>query len=282
MYLKNIEKFFLTTFLKITVTGLSIILISNLIFYPEDFLSIITTSGILLALITGIFIQNKFPIATVILITSIALIAMTYQKLVAPQITTTLSVVLIIGFIVSIMLKGKVMWIMHSITFLILNTIFILHLNDKVTAAITYSVLYFIITYSSGILKFNYDKIHFYLKETNVELNEKAKEIEAQNEELLQIQDNLNEVNNELENIVAERTRKITSQNEILLKYSYTNAHHLRGPVARLLGLANVYRLENEPDNNFFIEKMAGEAVEIDLVVKRINEDLESNPIDRM
>ncbi len=65
-------------------------------------------------------------------------------------------------------------------------------------------------------------------------------------------------------------------QNEILLKYSYTDAHHLRGPVARLLGLANLHRLEEAPDHNFIIEKMAEQAGEIDQVIRKINDDLEA------
>ena len=68
---------------------------------------------------------------------------------------------------------------------------------------------------------------------------------------------------------------KIQSQNEILLKYSYANAHHLRGPVARLLGLANVYRLESSIEPDFIITKMVEQAREIDEVVKQINVDLE-------
>jgi signal transduction histidine kinase len=74
---------------------------------------------------------------------------------------------------------------------------------------------------------------------------------------------------------VNERTAKIQSQNEILIKYSYTNAHHLRGPVARLLGLASIYNLETNPDYNFFIRKMADQAKEIDDVIKQINSELE-------
>ncbi len=280
MHLKNIEKFFLTTLLQIVGVGTFLILISNIWFSPDNHLAILISSSILIAAIIAYLLKDKHPNTAVIIITVVGLSMSSYQRYVLINSSTSLAIVLIIGFTYSMMLKGKIMWIMHAITFLVINIVFTVHAKDMVRSGITYSILYFIIAYASGILKFNYDKIHQYLKTTNIELNEKAKEIEAQNEELLQIQNNLNEVNNELESIVAERTSKITTQNEILLKYSYTNAHELRGPVARLLGLANVYKLEKDPEADFFIEKMVDEALEIDLVVKRINDDLEPTTIE--
>jgi signal transduction histidine kinase len=205
---------------------------------------------------------------------------MTYQRWVAPETTTPLSAVLVVGFIVSSMLKGKVMWTMHSIAFLILNTVFVLHVESRVAAAITFSTLYFILTYATWVLKSNYDKITLHLRNANIELQEKSNEIAAQNEELRQIQDSLNDLNTALEKTVNERTARIQSQNEILIKYSYTNAHHLRGPVARLLGLASICKLESNPDYNFFIDKMFGQAKEIDEVIKQINSDLEQSQVE--
>lgn len=280
MEMKNIEKFFLSTILLISIGGVFLVLLSNILLFREDTLSIFISAAILCACIIAYSLRLKYPTIAVLTLTSIALAAMSYQRLTVPNTTTTLSVVMIVGFIFSVMLKGRIMWIMHAITFVIINTIFVLHLHDAVTAAITYSVLYFILTYATGVLKASYDRIHQYLRDTNIALNDKAKEIEAQNEELIQIQDNLNELNSNLEKIVNERTEKIQVQNELLIKYSYTNAHHLRGPVARLLGLATIYKLERETNPDFFIEKMVEQANEIDSVVKKINTDLDIDNVD--
>jgi signal transduction histidine kinase len=280
MEIKNIEKFFLNTILIITIAGVALILVANIVLFPEDTLSILLSTVILVASACAYLIRNKYPTAAVLTITSVALIAMSYQRLTVPHTTTTLAVVMIVGFIFSTMLKGRILWIMHGITFIIINTIFVYHLPDAITAAITYSTLYFVLTYATGVLKASYDRIHQYLRETNLQLTEKTKKIEAQNEELLQIQDNLSALNTDLEKIVNERTAKIQIQNEILIKYSYTNAHHLRGPVARLLGLASLYKLEPQTNPDFFIEKMVDQAHEIDAVVKQINVDLESNPVE--
>jgi len=276
MEVKDIEKFFLNTLLMISIVGLFLVVASDVLLYPEDTLSITIAVTLLFTFIIAYLLRHNFPTLSVLIVTVVALITMSYQRLTVPHTTTTLSVVMIVGFVFSVMLKGRIMWIMHCFTFVIINTIFVFHLPDAVTAAITYSVLYFVLSYATIVLKANYDRIHEHLRETNIELHLKSKEIEAQNEELLQIQDNLSELNTNLEDIVNERTAKIQIQNRILLKYSYTNAHDLRGPLARLLGLASLYKLESKPDPDFFIEKMVDQVHEIDSVVNKINVNLES------
>ena len=169
------------------------------------------------------------------------------------------------------------MWLMHGITFIIINTVFVIKLSDAITAAITYSTLYFILTYATGYLKMSYDRIHENLIRQNAELADKATEIELKNKKLLEIQEDLNTLNANLEKIVDERTEKIQKQNELLVKYSYTNAHHLRGPIARLLGLAAISKIDQNLNTDDIIEKMVQQAHEIDAVVKKINVELESD-----
>jgi signal transduction histidine kinase len=280
MEIRDIEKFFLDTILMISIGGVLLIIISNLLFFPEDTLSIAISVAMLCAFVIAYILRRNHPTIAVLIATSVALAAMSYQRLKVPYTTTTLAVVMIVGFIFSVMLKGRIMWIMHCIAFIIINTLFVFHLQDAITAAITYSVLYFVLCYATAVLKANYDRILQYLRDSNIQLNEKSKEIETQNEELLQIQDNLNALNTHLEEVVNERTAKIQIQNEILFKYSYRNAHHLRGPVARLLGLASIYKLDATQNADFYVDKMVDQAREIDAVIKQINVDLEVGKVE--
>jgi signal transduction histidine kinase len=280
MEIRDIEKFFLDTILMISIGGVLLIIISNLLFFPEDTLSIAISVAMLCAFVIAYILRRNHPTIAVLIATSVALAAMSYQRLTVPYTTTTLAVVMIVGFIFSVMLKGRIMWIMHCIAFIIINTLFVFHLQDAITAAITYSVLYFVLCYATAVLKANYDRILQYLRDSNIQLNEKSKEIETQNEELLQIQDNLNALNTHLEEVVNERTAKIQIQNEILFKYSYRNAHHLRGPVARLLGLASIYKLDATQNADFYVDKMVDQAREIDAVIKQINVDLEVGKVE--
>lgn len=234
MATQNVEQFVLTTILRVTIVGVLIVLLSNIIFF-DDTLTIYILISLLLANGTAYFIRNHFPNLGVVIATTVAMICMGYQRYVLPNTSTTLAVMLIVGFMFSFLLRGRLMMVMHSIAFIILNTVFLMHQVDPATAAITYSILYFILTYSTWVLKSNYDKIYRNLDLTNQELLEKGKEIEAQNEELMQAQDNLNDLNKDLERKVNERTAKIQNQNQILIQYSFTNAHHLRGPVHQSL-----------------------------------------------
>jgi signal transduction histidine kinase len=286
METKNIERFFLNTLLRVVIGGVTLIFVSDFILYPEDRLSLFIDVAILLACITSYVIRNKFHTLSVLIFTTIVLSSMFYQALAVPiNTTTSLSVILVVGFIHSVMLKGKIMRAMHILTFIAIHAIFFLQfqnpalrfsseVNEIVTVTITYSILYFILTYATTVLKASYDRIHVNLKDANIDLQEKNNEIAAQNEELLQIQDNLNELNVDLERLVNERTEKIQVQNDILLKYAYRNAHDLRGPVARLLGLASLVKLESPPAHDFIMEKMVEQAHEIDHVVKQINVEL--------
>ncbi len=277
MKIRNIEYFFLNTVLKICIVGLLIIIGSNVLFYPEDTISISLSVAILAACCIAYLIRKKQPTLSVLILSIIVLAAMSYQRLVVPNTSTTLAVVLIVGFVFSTMLKGRIMWLMHGIAFIIINTIFVIQLPDAITAAITYSTLYIILSFAAGVLKNSYDRIHDNLSAQNIELADKANEIELKNKKLLEIQEDLNILNSNLEKIVDERTDKVKKQNELLVKYSYTNAHHLRGPVARLLGLAAISKIDNSIDAIDVIDKMVVQAHEIDAVVKQINVELESN-----
>ena len=108
------------------------------------------------------------------------------------------------------------------------------------------------------------------------ELKDKSDEITAQNEELRQSEENLNKVNQHLEDLVEERTRKVIEQNERILKYAYANAHHVRGSVARILGLIQVSRLKTDLDFHWIFEKVEAETKDIDIILKRIAKDFES------
>lgn len=259
MELRNIEIFFLNTLLKICIASVGCILLADVILFPEDRLSIYIDIVIFLASIAAYLVRGKFPTLSVFIMTTMVLAAMVYQCIMVPVNTTTsLSIILIVAFIYSVMLKGKTMIAMHVVAFLTVHFIFAVQflkpelrfsskLNDVVTVAITYSVLYFILAFATAFIKSSYDKIYKDLVSLNAHLEETIKE----------------------------RTGKIQIQNEALVKYSYANAHHLRGPVARLLGLATLSRIQTGLTCSEIVARMEVQAKEIDEVVKQINNDLE-------
>ena len=100
-------------------------------------------------------------------------------------------------------------------------------------------------------------------------------EIRLQNEELLASQEKLNEVNTELENLVSKKTENIKRQNEKILKYAYANAHHVRGPIARILGLIQISKMKTDLSYSWFFEKVEHETKQVDNIVAGITRELD-------
>jgi len=63
---------------------------------------------------------------------------------------------------------------------------------------------------------------------------------------------------------------RLELKNKELSQFGYMLSHNLRGPVARILGLASIFDVEPN-DNNFIVEKIKEATVELDDVVKDIN-----------
>lgn len=286
----KVEHFFLNALLGISIAGNVLTLTIDLLLPPSDPLSVPSDIIFTITLVTAYFLRKRFRTGSVLMLTTVSLVTVLHQAYRQPPSTvTSLVLIMLVGFVISVMLKGRLMWGMHIITLLAVNGLFTFQYlapalrftlteNDTVNLAISFSILYFILIYAAAVLKKLYDKNTELMIDLYNEIQMRNNEIVAQNEELMQIQDHLHELNVNLEKKVNERTAQIQVQNEILIKYSYTNAHQLRGPVARLLGLAAVYDLDKTSDPGFFIHKMKEEAENIDTVIKKINQDLNENP----
>ena len=61
----------------------------------------------------------------------------------------------------------------------------------------------------------------------------------------------------------------------MLSKYAYVNAHHVRGPLARILGLIALIEHDKMPvDRKRYLDEIKADALEIDGVVRKISEVL--------
>lgn len=81
-----------------------------------------------------------------------------------------------------------------------------------------------------------------------------------------------------MDSIVFERTKVLENKNAQLTEYAFINSHLLRAPVARVLGLANILKLESTKlDSKELIDRFIHACNELDSVVKIINEVLSEN-----
>lgn len=113
-------------------------------------------------------------------------------------------------------------------------------------------------------------KVNLELQQKNAEVLEKTIELEKNKEELQTTNERLNE-------LVAERTKKLVEINERLVEYAFFNAHKVRGPLARILGVVKVVELHKSKSAldlisfNDYTELYKKAALELDEVVKEIN-----------
>ncbi|MCE7862615.1 MAG: sensor histidine kinase [Bacteroidetes bacterium CHB5] len=93
-------------------------------------------------------------------------------------------------------------------------------------------------------------------------------------------QERLIESNKSLEKLVAQKTEDLSSTNEELVRhnnelrqFSYTVSHNLRAPVARLLGLTDLFkRSKPEADREEIAEMIRKSGRELDVILKDLNQ----------
>jgi tetratricopeptide (TPR) repeat protein len=117
---------------------------------------------------------------------------------------------------------------------------------------------------------------HVALEKLNRDIYEKHEEILAQAEELTQANQEIRRINESLEEEVNYRTEKIEQQNKMLIDYAYSNAHNVRGPLARILGLAVLIKEEKDINQiRIYNNHMHSSAEELDHVIRDINNKLQ-------
>jgi len=107
----------------------------------------------------------------------------------------------------------------------------------------------------------------------NEELSNASETLDAQTRQLHEQQVELNAIRNNLEDIVSVKTREVLEKSDVLKTYAFVNAHHVRGPLARILGLIHLIELEegSHPQSGT-LDKIKQEAEKMDAIIQRINE----------
>ncbi len=103
------------------------------------------------------------------------------------------------------------------------------------------------------------------------QLNEIAKKLADQNHELATQEEETRAINENLEALVEERIEEIEKKNKALSEYAFINAHMLRGPLCRFIGLIQL--MENNPAqyDSRQLNQLKESAKEIDRLIKTIN-----------
>ena len=121
------------------------------------------------------------------------------------------------------------------------------------------------------------DELNKHLITVNKEVQNKNEELEAYGEELLASEEELKQINENLNNLVENRTQAIIKQNEKLVQHAFINAHKVRSPLARIVGLVNLikYEVKLEANGKELIQRLHTSTDELDIILKEVRVNLE-------
>ena len=68
---------------------------------------------------------------------------------------------------------------------------------------------------------------------------------------------------------------ELRRRNQKLMDFAFANAHHVRGPVARMLGLLELIKVDTEKDRQWYVENISNEVQQLDEIIKSISRELD-------
>ncbi len=193
----------------------------------------------------------------------------------------TCTILITLGFVSALVSRKRTGIFVQTVIFICLMAILFKHYPMvefilMLRKAIPYVAIYCIVTVCSGLLKSRYETNQDRLREMVELLNRKNEKIKEQHLLLKKNFCELEQLNVNLETIIAQKTEKITEKNKHLADIAYANAHTIRGPLARILGLANLFKLDPQ-NQGFYVSKIDEEATRMDDILFTITKDIEMN-----
>jgi len=123
----------------------------------------------------------------------------------------------------------------------------------------------------------NTQKLNISLTKKHHDSQEQNEEIKQQNEEIRQQNEEIASINEHLEKMVLERTKELqytieslSNRNQDLEQFSYIISHQVRAPIARLIGLTNIFDKEDitNPINQAILGHTQQSAKDLDTIIK--------------
>ena len=122
------------------------------------------------------------------------------------------------------------------------------------------------------------------LERKNQEITNQSKVLAEQADELIKVNEEIQRMNEHLEEKVRMRTAHIQAQNEKLREYAFSNAHHVRAPLARILGITDQLRTNGgipDPKRKELNNSLLDSAEELDQVIRKVSKILSDEGMDK-
>ena len=142
---------------------------------------------------------------------------------------------------------------------------------EKIQVAIDFFVIALIMTAFLIFLKRQLVTFRERITHRHQQLQSLANTLEEQTEKLRIKQEETLSINENLESIVQERIKGIEEKNKQLEEYAFINAHLLRAPLCRILGIIDLMEKEELSHN---LSRVKEKAKDIDLIIRRVNETM--------
>ncbi|MCC5932216.1 MAG: hypothetical protein JJU28_23420 [Cyclobacteriaceae bacterium] len=111
------------------------------------------------------------------------------------------------------------------------------------------------------------------------EISRQKEELMRKTEKLQKANDEISAINENQEVILIQSTEKIREQNRRLREYAYMNAHTIRGPLARVLGLVYIFKLGHLSEaQREVLDKLEFSALELDGIIRDLGDKLSQEP----
>jgi len=100
--------------------------------------------------------------------------------------------------------------------------------------------------------------------------------VESRTAELALANKTLTYLNENLDDLVKHRSKKISEQLNLIIRYAHMNSHEVRAPLARILGLLEIIKLEKTVvASDKIVNELCKSGDELDEVIKNMNRLLE-------
>lgn len=100
--------------------------------------------------------------------------------------------------------------------------------------------------------------------------------LKKQNEEVKLQKEEIESINNNLEKLIVQRTNKVLEHEKLFTEYANINAHRVRSPLARILGLLNLIELEQDKEKILkeFLPLLQSNAEELNAILDEVSRSL--------
>jgi signal transduction histidine kinase len=142
---------------------------------------------------------------------------------------------------------------------------------------VVHVVIFLVLAGSTGFFKYEMDNYSRRNEQLIEALHARTEQIEEQKEELNSQGEMLKELLKEKDKDLSQVTQELINFNHELLQYSYTVSHNLRGPVARILGLLDLYFHHSDEKEKKNIIGLINESTrELDTITLILNKIVEA------